>query len=71
MGLPRETVSRGIAGMYTQVLFAVILERLIFGVMPSPLSVIGAAIIMFSALYVVASGHCACLHRQTSVLIDI
>lgn len=53
MGLQRETVSRGVTGMYTQVLFAVVLERLIFGVMPSLLSIIGAVIIMSSALYVV------------------
>ncbi|KAG1763161.1 drug/metabolite transporter superfamily [Suillus occidentalis] len=70
MGLQRETVSRGVTGMYTQVLFAVVLERLIFGVMPSLLSIIGAVIIMSSALYVVVSGHgvrscyqtCANLH---------
>lgn len=53
MGLQRETVSRGVTGMYTQVLFAVVLERLIFGVMPSLLSIVGTAIIMSSALYVV------------------
>ncbi|KAG0704050.1 hypothetical protein DFH29DRAFT_873999 [Suillus ampliporus] len=53
MGLQRETVSRGVTGMYIQALFAVVLERLIFGVMPSLLSVIGASIIMSSAVYVV------------------
>ncbi|KAG2748203.1 drug/metabolite transporter superfamily [Suillus brevipes Sb2] len=53
MGLQRETVSRGVTGMYAQVLFVVVLEWLFFGVMPSLLSVLGAAIIMSSALYVV------------------
>ncbi|KAG2346103.1 drug/metabolite transporter superfamily [Suillus weaverae] len=53
MGLQRETVSRGVTGMYAQVLFVVVLERLLFGVIPSLLSVLGAAIIMSSALYVV------------------
>lgn len=53
MGLQRETVSRGVTGMYAQVLFVVVLERLFFGVIPSLLSVLGAAIIMSSALYVV------------------
>ncbi|KAG1736881.1 drug/metabolite transporter superfamily [Suillus paluster] len=53
MGLQRETVSRGLTGVYIQVLFAVVLERLIFGVVPSLLSVIGAVIIMSCALYVV------------------
>ncbi|KAG0699924.1 hypothetical protein DFH29DRAFT_1070425 [Suillus ampliporus] len=53
MGLQRETVSRGVSGMYIQVLFAVLLERLIFGVMPPLLSVLGAAIIISSAFFVV------------------
>ncbi|KAG0704048.1 drug/metabolite transporter superfamily, partial [Suillus ampliporus] len=55
MGLQRETVSRGITGMYAQVLFVVVLERLVFGVIPSLLSILGGAIIMSSALYVVVS----------------
>jgi drug/metabolite transporter (DMT)-like permease len=53
MGLQRETVSRGVTGMYAQVLFAVVLERLLFGVIPSLLSVLGAVIILSSAFYVV------------------
>ncbi|KAJ8597256.1 drug/metabolite transporter superfamily [Rhizopogon salebrosus TDB-379] len=53
MGLQRETVSRGVTGMYAQAFFAVVLEGLFFGVIPSLLSVLGAAIIMSSALYVV------------------
>ncbi|KAG1782209.1 integral membrane protein DUF6 [Suillus placidus] len=53
LGLQRETVSRGSTGVYIQVLFAVVLERLIFGVVPSLLSVLGAAIIVSSALFVV------------------
>ncbi|KAG1748143.1 drug/metabolite transporter superfamily [Suillus lakei] len=51
----RETVSRGVTGMYAQVLFVVVLERLFFGIMPSLLSVLGATIIMSSALYVVVN----------------
>jgi drug/metabolite transporter (DMT)-like permease len=53
LGLQRETVTRGSTGVYFQMLFAVVLERLIFGVVPSLLSVLGAAIIMSSALCVV------------------
>ncbi|KAG2148840.1 integral membrane protein DUF6 [Suillus clintonianus] len=53
LGLQRETVSRGSTGVYIQMLFAVVLERLIFGVVPSLLSVLGAVIIMSSALCVV------------------
>jgi len=53
MGLQRETASRGVTGMYAQALFVVVVEGLLFGVIPSLLSVLGAAIIMTSALYVV------------------
>ncbi|OJA18256.1 hypothetical protein AZE42_13185 [Rhizopogon vesiculosus] len=53
MGLQRETVSRGATGMYVQALFAVVLEGLFFGIIPSLLSVLGAAIIISSAIYVV------------------
>ncbi|OJA11334.1 hypothetical protein AZE42_04936 [Rhizopogon vesiculosus] len=54
----RETVSRGVTGTYSQVLFAVVLESLFFGVIPPFLSVLGASIIMSSAL-------CVVLIRQT------
>ncbi|KAG2113495.1 DUF6-domain-containing protein [Suillus discolor] len=67
MGLQTETVSRGVTGMYAQVVFVVVLERLFFGVTPSLLSVLGAAIIMSSAFYVVVSGRYARCY-QTSVL---
>ncbi|KAG1795679.1 DUF6-domain-containing protein [Suillus plorans] len=53
MGLQKETVSRGVTGMYAQVVFVVVLERLFFGVTPSLPSVLGAAVIMSSAFYVV------------------
>ncbi|KAJ8597255.1 DUF6-domain-containing protein [Rhizopogon salebrosus TDB-379] len=53
MGLQRETVSRGVTGQYVQALFAVVLEGLFLGVVPSLLSVLGAAIIISSAIYVV------------------
>lgn len=57
LGLQRETVSRGSTGVYIQMLFAVVLERLIFGVVPSLLSVLGAMIIVSSALCVVVRDH--------------
>lgn len=53
LGLQRETVTRGSTGVYVQMLFAVVLERIIFGVVPSLLSVLGAAIIVSSALCVI------------------
>jgi drug/metabolite transporter (DMT)-like permease len=57
MGLQRETASRGSTGLYVQALFAVVLEGIFLGVIPSLLSVIGSTIIMCSAMYVVVSGH--------------
>jgi drug/metabolite transporter (DMT)-like permease len=56
MGMQREIVSRGAAGLYEQAIFAVALEGIFFGVISSLLSVLGAAIIISSALYVVMSG---------------
>ncbi|KAJ8597259.1 DUF6-domain-containing protein [Rhizopogon salebrosus TDB-379] len=53
MGLQRETASRGSTGLYVQALFAVVLEGIFLGVIPSLLSVIGGTIIMCSAIYVV------------------
>ncbi|KAG2364751.1 drug/metabolite transporter superfamily [Suillus spraguei] len=53
LGLQRETASRGVTGIYSQVVFAVVLERLFFGITPPLLSILGAIIIISSALYVV------------------
>ena len=57
MGLQRETVSRGATGLYVRALFAVGLEGLFFGIIPSLLSILGAAIIISSAIYVVVSSY--------------
>ncbi|KAF8881629.1 drug/metabolite transporter superfamily [Infundibulicybe gibba] len=53
MGLQRETASRGSLALYTQIIFATILERIFFKSIPSLLSVFGTLIILTSALYVV------------------
>ncbi|KAF8881634.1 hypothetical protein BD779DRAFT_1675384 [Infundibulicybe gibba] len=53
MGLQRETASRGTLAIYTQVIFATILERIFFKSIPSALSVCGTLIILTSALYVI------------------
>ncbi|KAG2123783.1 uncharacterized protein EDB93DRAFT_1195115 [Suillus bovinus] len=50
MRLRRETLSRGVTEMYAQLVFAVVLERLFFGVISFLLSVLGAAVIMSSSL---------------------
>lgn len=44
-------------GQYVQLLFAGVLEYVIFGTVPSALSLIGAAIIMASAIYVIVRSH--------------
>ncbi|KAF8883036.1 EamA-like transporter family-domain-containing protein [Infundibulicybe gibba] len=53
MGLQRETASRGTLALYTQVIFATILERIFFKPIPSILSACGTLIILTSALYVI------------------
>lgn len=52
MGLARETASRGSMAIYTQIVFATILERIFFNTVPSILSVVGTLMILFCALYV-------------------
>ncbi|KIM44306.1 hypothetical protein M413DRAFT_378913 [Hebeloma cylindrosporum] len=53
MGLQRETAGRGTMAVYTQVVFATILERIFFHAVPTLLSVAGTLLILGSAIYVV------------------
>ncbi|KAH7906451.1 hypothetical protein BJ138DRAFT_1162599 [Hygrophoropsis aurantiaca] len=53
MGLQRETAARSSMGGYIQVIFAGVFERVFFGTIPSPLSMIGAVIIMACAIVIV------------------
>jgi drug/metabolite transporter (DMT)-like permease len=55
IGYQRETAARGSMGQYVQLLFAGVLEYVFFGTVPSTLSLIGATIIMISAIYVIVS----------------
>jgi len=55
MGLQRETAGRGSMAVYTQIVFATILERIFFHAVPTTLSVIGTLLIISSALYVAVS----------------
>lgn len=55
IGYQRETAARGSMGQYVQLLFAGVLEYIFFGTVPSTLSLVGAAIIMTSAIYVIVS----------------
>ncbi|KAF8647966.1 hypothetical protein AX16_006428 [Volvariella volvacea WC 439] len=52
MGLQREAAGRGTMAIYTQVIFATILERIFFHTSPPFLSIIGTVLILSSALYV-------------------
>jgi len=52
MGLQRETAGRGTMAIYVQIIFASILERVFFHVVPSALSLTGTVIIMGSAIFV-------------------
>ncbi|KAG2148837.1 EamA-like transporter family-domain-containing protein [Suillus clintonianus] len=55
IGFQRETAARGSMCQYIQLLFAGVLEYVFFGTVPSTLSLIGAAIIMTTAIYVIVS----------------
>jgi drug/metabolite transporter (DMT)-like permease len=52
MGLQRETAGRGTLAVYSKIIFATILERILFHTFPSYLSVIGTLMIVVSALYI-------------------
>ena len=53
MGLQRETASRGALALYSKIIFATLLERIVFHTFPTFLSVVGALMIVGSALYIV------------------
>ncbi|PFH49635.1 hypothetical protein AMATHDRAFT_62754 [Amanita thiersii Skay4041] len=52
MGFQREAAGRASMAVYTQVVFASILERIVFHTPPSFLSIAGTCLILSSALYV-------------------
>lgn len=53
MGLRHETATRASLGSYSQLLFAIVLERVVFGTVPSLSSVAGAAVIVAAQTYAV------------------
>lgn len=53
MALRYETATRTALGSFCQLLFAVILEFIVFGAVPSPLSATGAVIIIAAQAYAV------------------
>lgn len=52
MGLQREKAGRAGLAIYLNVVFAIILELLVFGTIPAFLSLVGTAIIIASACWV-------------------
>jgi len=52
MGFQRETAARGSLAMFTAVVFAVMLEFIVFQTTPTPLSIAGMVIIISTAIYV-------------------
>ncbi|KAF8308542.1 hypothetical protein DL93DRAFT_2086719 [Clavulina sp. PMI_390] len=52
MGLQLETASRGSIGLYIQIIYSVVLERIFLHHEPTVLSIIGTCIIMTSAIYI-------------------
>jgi len=52
MGLQRETAGRGTLAMYSSIVFAVVFEFIVFHTTPSALSIVGALIIVSSAIYI-------------------
>jgi len=52
MGLQRETASRGSLAVYSKIVFATVLERILFHTLPAYLSVVGTLMIVVSALYI-------------------
>ncbi|KAM5541606.1 hypothetical protein V8D89_004796 [Ganoderma adspersum] len=58
-GLQRETAGRGTIAIYVQIIFSLVFDRIFFNTTPPLLSVIGAVIILSSALYVALSKQAA------------
>ncbi|KAG7442191.1 drug/metabolite transporter superfamily [Guyanagaster necrorhizus] len=64
MGFQRETAGRGTTALYTQIVFATIIERIFFDYTPNTWSAIGITVIMLAAIYVavrvIEISHCCC-----------
>ncbi|KAF9441674.1 hypothetical protein P691DRAFT_683172 [Macrolepiota fuliginosa MF-IS2] len=71
MGLARETAGRSSMAIYTQIVFATILERIFFHTVPALLSVFGTLVIISCALYVAVCASLAVIEVITEVLIQL
>ena len=57
MGLQRETAGRGTLAVYSSIILATMLERILFHTVPTYLLVVSTRMILVSALYIVV---CSC-----------
>ncbi|KAJ7262735.1 drug/metabolite transporter superfamily [Mycena haematopus] len=57
MGFQREKAGRASIALYTQIIFASILERIFFQTLPTFLSLLGTSIILSSAIYVAVNSY--------------
>jgi drug/metabolite transporter (DMT)-like permease len=64
MGLQRETASRGTLALYSKIIFATMLQWVLFHTTPPYLSVVGTLMIVVSALYVVVRSSPLHLHHE-------
>ncbi|KAJ2913258.1 hypothetical protein MD484_g7144, partial [Candolleomyces efflorescens] len=71
LGLRYETAGRGTMAIYTQIVFATILQRIVLHTTPPPLSILGTLIILSSALYTAqdqtSGGDSIISHRKSGV----
>ncbi|KAF8603019.1 drug/metabolite transporter superfamily [Ceratobasidium sp. AG-I] len=63
VGLQRETASRGTLALYLQIVFTIVFEYIAFRTIPSMSSVLGAVLIIASAIYVALNK----IHVEASV----
>ncbi|KZT35885.1 drug/metabolite transporter superfamily [Sistotremastrum suecicum HHB10207 ss-3] len=70
-GLQREKAARGMLGMYIQVVFAMIFDRVVFQEKPSLLSYSGTALIIGSAVYIALSKTADATHPVNTTEEDV
>ncbi|KAH9923794.1 DUF6-domain-containing protein [Amylocystis lapponica] len=71
MGLQRETAGRGTLAVYCQIIYVTIYDRIFFHSSPDPLSIIGTAIIMASAIYVAVSSFACSITEMYLIGVDV
>ncbi|KAM6499708.1 integral membrane protein DUF6 [Amanita muscaria] len=70
MGFQRETAGRASMAVYTQIVFAMIFQLIIFHTYPSRLSILGTVLILSSALYVAMTKEKTHIEKNGLVRLD-